>query len=394
MFFEKLQNRKNDGFTLVELIVVIAILAILAGIAVPAYSGYIDKANVAADEQLLHTVNTAFLSACSYKGVDVSSLTSGTAVMPLNAGVVNADGVKPAEATATFKEFYGDNSASAFKTIASLYFDTNTLAFKAGSGAYLSLAGKFNSGDISTFNGSIYSDLGFDALMGKVDLAVLTAMSATDGSTLNSLVFASGNEDALAKYLGFDSKDSEGYDEAFFALIEKKAAMMAPAGTSEEDMYAYYELAEKEILANTAVLVAATNSTFDKDAFKAQLAAGEGKNTIQTSMNTDGGTQMALSQTAMAYGMYTSYIQRTGGTASNDVQEVLNVLASDGFKNYMSNADGGEDEAGADMKGYMAAMNMINSVSSGEDKTPVTNLLVNGFNDPELIAALTQEVSK
>ena len=36
--------RKNGGFTLVELIVVIAILAILAGIAVPAYSGYIEKA--------------------------------------------------------------------------------------------------------------------------------------------------------------------------------------------------------------------------------------------------------------------------------------------------------------------------------------------------------------
>ena len=36
--------KKNGGFTLVELIVVIAILAILASVAVPAYSGYIAKA--------------------------------------------------------------------------------------------------------------------------------------------------------------------------------------------------------------------------------------------------------------------------------------------------------------------------------------------------------------
>ena len=36
--------KKNEGFTLVELIVVIAILAILAAVAVPAYSGYITKA--------------------------------------------------------------------------------------------------------------------------------------------------------------------------------------------------------------------------------------------------------------------------------------------------------------------------------------------------------------
>ena len=59
MFFEKLQNRKNDGFTLVELIVVIAILAILAGIAVPAYSGYVEKANIAADQQLAGEVANA-----------------------------------------------------------------------------------------------------------------------------------------------------------------------------------------------------------------------------------------------------------------------------------------------------------------------------------------------
>ena len=51
--------KKNGGFTLVELIVVIAILAILAGVAVPMYSGYINKANEAADMTQLDAIKTA-----------------------------------------------------------------------------------------------------------------------------------------------------------------------------------------------------------------------------------------------------------------------------------------------------------------------------------------------
>ena len=48
--------KKNGGFTLVELIVVIAILAILAGVAIPAYSGYVTKANKTADQTLISDV--------------------------------------------------------------------------------------------------------------------------------------------------------------------------------------------------------------------------------------------------------------------------------------------------------------------------------------------------
>ena len=62
--------KKNGGFTLVELIVVIAILAILAGIAVPAYSGYITKANEAADMTQLDSFKTAAVFAATEKHSD------------------------------------------------------------------------------------------------------------------------------------------------------------------------------------------------------------------------------------------------------------------------------------------------------------------------------------
>ena len=57
--FWTLNRCHAEGFTLVELIVVIAILAILAGIAVPAYSGYVDKANQQADITLAREVAQA-----------------------------------------------------------------------------------------------------------------------------------------------------------------------------------------------------------------------------------------------------------------------------------------------------------------------------------------------
>ena len=84
-------RRANGGFTLVELIVVIAILAILAGVAIPVYSGYIKKAETAADNQLLNSINAAFAAACATNGYDHME-TTGTTLYVKNGKIAVVEG--------------------------------------------------------------------------------------------------------------------------------------------------------------------------------------------------------------------------------------------------------------------------------------------------------------
>ena len=95
--FIKKMIKKTEGFTLVELIVVIAILGILAAVAVPAYSGYLTKAEEAGDITSLDAVKTAVQAYSAEYGaptaIEVATDSTGKITSVTVDGVdYNADG--------------------------------------------------------------------------------------------------------------------------------------------------------------------------------------------------------------------------------------------------------------------------------------------------------------
>ncbi len=54
-----MKNKKNMGFSLVELIVVVAIMAVLVGVLAPAYLGYVEKTRKGTDENAAEEIRRA-----------------------------------------------------------------------------------------------------------------------------------------------------------------------------------------------------------------------------------------------------------------------------------------------------------------------------------------------
>ncbi len=372
-------KKNNKGFSLVELIVVIAIMAILAAIAIPTFAHFINKANEAADDQLLHDINYIFQAACLENGVDINDVTAaeityspdeGTPIA-LTSVTVNgtSDPTLSADIVASFTLHFSDMKNEKFKIIENIAFDADAHAFvEADSDSitvnYGGTTITLSAADIQKIKDSAFKDIGAENLLAMVDMATGLINFDDPNASLTQLANSTGAKTFLYEKLGVSN------DEEIYGLL----VAQYPQGEMTDDEYsAFLDVKFNEVVANNAVLYAAQNSESASKGIWDVLRAEDVKETIKSNQNTD----EQLAQSAMAFAMYSAY---TGTDSLENVSltDVYDTLNSQEFKEYLD-----DPQAQKDLDGYLASMNVVNDgVSSGSGAAQ--NVLLNGFSDEEL----------
>jgi len=176
--------KRTEGFTLVELIVVIAILGILAGVGTVGYSGYVKKANMAADQALLDEINTAFATACIVNGEDYYNRNDVPTLETDNNCVTGLALTDKEKIVAAFGELF-ENEASQFKVMnpAQLVYDGRIGGFKAP-GVITSGGVSVSGADVDAYKASAFVNLETEMLLSNMDGVVQFALGKMDSNEL------------------------------------------------------------------------------------------------------------------------------------------------------------------------------------------------------------------
>jgi len=397
--------KKTEGFTLVELIVVIAILGILAGVGTVGYSGYIKKANLAADEMLLASLNQAFQAACIENGRDASTLTSAEARATLTGenGAKTLSAITPADYQDEFNKYY---EGGTFKVLTALTFQ-NGLFVPAGDNSVVwevngdKITLTFSDSDVSAVNGSTFTDgVGVGTLMNQVDKVTELASEALgSGGRGKELIGGIMTSDGFLTFAANASGGVLTADELRDIILNGTSA--DTTGWTDEKLAARDKLLNNPDATTNAMVLYAANQAggLNTEEFRNELAgmnidgttigaSGEASGGDMLTLGLkaydaicgEGGSQNnagdALAKAAYGYGMSIAYGNYKAQSGNKDVT----------WSQYINS-----DQGKKDFDAYAACMSLINSNANNMDTSNA--LLENGFADQGLIDAINSALS-
>lgn len=359
---EQMRNKLRDkaGFTLVELIVVIAILGILAGVGTVGYSGYIKKANQAADEQLLGYINTSFAAACLENSVDAANVSDATLAYATQA---NGD------TAITSIRSVAAPSGNDIKTAFDKYFNGNSGVLKY-----------YEQGDIIFYKGSFTGDPAA-AMEKAVSNYKDSNLSGHETELLKSVENITG---AFTEFLG---NERDPIETRLNVLANPRYHFDTAAFIKK---YGLTDASSNQAIANALVLEAASQSkNIDPYEFYNDMMGGGDIDSIMDD---------PIAKLPLMYGMVTAYAKSDHATEefktyyagaklsaglNNDVNEEGQTTDDDSlmtlFDKFMHD-DGlqqyAREDALSDMNGYLGAMTAI-SQNNGSVNINLDNAFTN-----------------
>lgn len=395
--------KKNGGFTLVELIVVIAILGILAGIGIPAYGKYVEKTQVAVEEQNINMFHNAFVVACVGNREDpatypIKTAWNGDSFIGLEAASAIAEDDDASTVEGDFNAFFGfPGNSFEFKKLKDKVDEGIRNGIDAEGGTNASMNLPYGNGyitvtpaQIEALKNSTFGAMGMGPLLDQLDSVTVIAAGMTDHDAVKNVLESDGFYNSAAAAMGLylsDYKTDSERKNAIYAeqkkLAEERAKLNGTTWEAEMDA----------IAANAAVLYVAQQTTQMDTAKMNSLISTASKDTILEKMTSSDSAVSGegLAQAALMCGMYTAYVNSSEykGTDSGkevNVANVLNALSDDNFKEFCQ-----KEQGQADLSGYMNSLGMISS--SSNDKNATSQLLIKGFGDSALEELLNSQLN-